>query len=120
MSTASKLSSTAKHIRDYRSKCIAHLDDEIIRNEISLTPEGGFPLEDYLTRSQAFLDEVMKAIGSSEQYTVKRDSYHRHAEALLLCLMYVDENWSDLEGKLQGSNSENGLREFFSQTPSQR
>jgi hypothetical protein len=48
------LTATANHIRTYRSKCIAHLDDEIIRNEISLAPEGGFPLENYLNQSQIF------------------------------------------------------------------
>lgn len=114
------LKATAKHIRDYRSKCIAHLDDEIIRNEISLVPEGGFYLDNFIFQSQTFLDEVMKAIGSSQRYTIKRDSYQKHAEAFRICLMYVDNNWEELEGKLQSSNIENGFREFHSQIPSQR
>lgn len=111
------LSATAKHIRDYRSKCIAHLDDEIIRNGISLAEEGGFQLDVYVDQSQIFLDEVNKAIGGSEAYTVKRDVYHNQADAFLIFLMYADDNWEELEGRLNSSNIRNAFREFFSQAP---
>lgn len=114
------LKKTAERILYYRSKCIAHLDDEVIRNGNSLVPKGGFPLDKYITQSQIFLDEVMKAIGSSERYTIKRDSYQKHAEAFQICLMYIDNNWEQLEDKLKGSNIVCAFREFSSQISSKR
>lgn len=113
---ATDLCSTAKSIRLYRSRRIAHLDDKTVRGEVSLSPEGGFPLQEYIEQSQKFLDSVMVSIGSIERYTIQHENYPRHADAFLHSMRYVDANWDDLEQIVRSSNLDSGLKKFFSQT----
>ena len=90
---AQELKNTAKSIRTVRSRTIAHLDEETVLNATPLVPEGGFPLDEFVERSQAFLDAVITCVGIDGRYTVKRETYAKHADAFLHCLKYVDEKW---------------------------
>ncbi|MGR3638910.1 hypothetical protein [Alterinioella nitratireducens] len=118
--SAASLCMTAKSIRQYRSRWVAHSDDETLRGEVCLAPEGGYPLEEFLSHSQTFLDAVQHAIGSTESYTVKHESYARHADAFIYCLRFLEKNWEDVEQGLRVSNLEHGFTEFFSQTKFQK
>lgn len=90
----------ASSIRRHRSTMIAHLDDSSARLGQIERPDDGFPVVDFLKRSQDLFDGIKGALGDTEGYSVARETYAHHASAFRFVLQFVDKNWDKLERDL--------------------